>query len=121
MSVDKEINTALEPLIGSPINEQTTAEATQALIPIIRKIIPTVVAQDIIGVQPMSSLFEPYKIVNEKNTDGTVTIDANDVVAAWIWSQPVDAWTSVGSFSWPYYRYYITQELLTLLALKWAT
>jgi len=67
----------------------------------------------------MSSLFEPYLIVNAKNTDGTATIDANEDVAAWIWSQPADKWASAGDFTWPYHRYYVTQELHTMIALKW--
>lgn len=120
MSVDKEIEDALASMIGKPIDAQTTSEVTQALIPIIRKIMPTVIAQDIIGVQPMASVFEPYKVLSKDNWDFHVTVDVNDEVAAWIWQQPVSEWTSARSFTWPYSRYYISHELLTMLALKWA-
>ena len=53
------IKDALEPFVGEPIGEKTTEEITQVLIPVIRKIMPQVLAQQICGVQPLASTNTP--------------------------------------------------------------
>lgn len=120
MGLDEELNDALAPFAGREIDAQTTTDVYKVLIPVLRKHLPTIVAQDILGVELMSSLFEPYKVLSEDNWDFHVTVDVNDEVAEWIWQQPVSEWAAASSFAWPYARYYITQELLTLIALKWS-
>lgn len=69
----------------------------------------------------MSSLFEPYRIVNKRNSDGSITVDVNADIADWIWSQPTREWATAEFEQWPYHRYYVSEEILTMIALKWTS
>lgn len=97
---------------------------SSVLIPMIRKVMPTVIAQDIIGVQPMG-LPKPYVVLENHfppAPDGHMVIEANFEVSSWIQNQPVYMWKWHDDWAAPTGRdrFYISEKLYTLLSLKWA-
>lgn len=112
---------------------------------LIKKCTPTLIAYDIVGVQPMtgivgkihtlsirynSDLDWKFKIVsrtdysvNENYTipDGYLVIDVIDTsIQKWIKDQPIPLWKEIESINYAYSRYFITEELCTYITLKWA-
>ena len=94
--------------------------------------------EDIVGVQPMSAsasqIFNirhittpKYYIVDPtidklpKPPRGYITIEANMEISRWIESQPLYMWRQgdVPAYIPLYDRFMISEELFTLLALKW--
>ena len=96
------------------------------MIPMIRKVLPKLIAQDIVGVQPMD--LNPPKWVtvanhNETVPDGYVVIDVNREVSYWIEQQAIYMWKhgelkAISSAFWD--RYIISEELLTWLSVRWS-
>lgn len=96
----KKINDALSPFIGQPINDVTRKQ----MIPVIRKIMPNVLAQDIVGVQPMTGPAGSVFTVKSKylpkyqriDVDGIPAghygIDVDFEVQLWIEQQPIHMW-----------------------------
>lgn len=81
---------------------------------------PQVIAQDIVGVQPMQQVFPPYHVINERTMADKVVIDVVTEVADWIWQQDSADWTTAnGDPNYIYSRFVISQDLMLLLALQW--
>ena len=109
-------------------------DSVQPLIDMIRKVTPTMIANDIRSVQPMTAptgkihtLRTRYSdfvkmrqfelVVDDKFTqEGWCLIDVSYTVADWIITNPVGQWIAVESHREP--RYIITEELFTMLALR---
>jgi hypothetical protein len=101
------------------------------LIPLIRKVVPSVIAQDIVGVQPMSGLTgqifgantKAYTIVKSSSElAGHMVIDVNHDVSQWIQTMPIHLWkfdNNNDDVGWLSDRYIISEELYTFLVLKW--
>jgi hypothetical protein len=96
------------------------------MIPMIRKILPKLIAQDIVGVQPMDLTPPKWVTVtnhNETVPEGYVVVDVNREVSHWIEQQALYMWkhgelkaTRPGFWD----RYIISEELLTWLSLRWS-
>lgn len=98
------------------------------LIPIIRKTLPTLIAQEIVGVQPM---FLPekrltYEVVEDILADrpGHSIVFVNVEIGHWIESQPVHMWKYYDidrdTEKWAVKSHYvISDELLMWLKLRW--
>lgn len=95
------------------------------LLPIIRKHMPTLIAQNIVGVQPMNLTLPRYQIVSDSNTpvpNGYIKIDVRKEISDWIEQQPIYMWKhgEPGVMVGFYNRYIISEELLSWLILRWA-
>ena len=97
---------------------------SKVLIPMIRKTMPGIIAQDIISVQSMGvTIPKPYEVLPDHFPPapaGHLVIDANSKVSAWIQDQPIHMWkwhddckTTLGK-----HRFYISEKLYTLLAMR---
>ena len=103
---------------------------TSILIPMIRKVMPTVIAQDIVGVQPMTMPKYLDKVLVVDQTidklpappEGHLTVDVDWEVAKWIESQPIHMWKygDVPAYSASRERYTISEQLYTWLTLRWS-
>lgn len=89
---------------------------------------PTLIAQDIVGVQPMTNIFnmvlykQPAEYV-ETVPQGFLVLDAMDTVADWIETQSVERWsygTNSNGLDFGYRRYIIAEELYTWISVKWS-
>lgn len=96
------------------------------IIPMLRKVLPGIIAQDIVGVQPMNLNPPKWTIITEHNEiipKGYVVVDANREISYWIEKQELYMWkhgelkTVMQSF---YDRYIISEELLSRLTLRWS-
>lgn len=99
---------------------------SSTLLPILRKAVPTMLASSIVNVQPMAGntgqmfimknrvSFKPFKIV-ESTTPGWVKLTVSSEVYNWLKEFPQDQWRVY----WPN-TVCVTEELFTLLALKWS-
>lgn len=98
----------------------------KVLIPMIRKVMPQIIAQDIVGVQPMNLMPPKWRRTasySEHVPDGYVVVDANREISAWIEEQALHMWKHAELQQLTpglYDRYIISEELLTWLALRWA-
>lgn len=105
------------------------------LMPVLRNVDPKTVAQDIIGVQPMTGpvgsiftlntkydpmKFERIQINGLEIPDGYCAVQVTLVVAMWIEEQPIDQWKPINDVGGWRYAYTISNELYTAMALKWA-
>lgn len=111
---------------------------TKKLIPLLRQQIPALMAQDIAGIQPMSyKLGDLFKIKTDRRKffivdqtkdklpgppDGYVIVDALGEIGRWIEQQPVHMWKygDVPAYSGAMDRWIISEQLYTLMALKWS-
>ena len=128
----KQVTEQLEQFIGEPDTPVTRAKMNSVLIPMIRKIMPAVIAQDIVGVQPMTGGITPPRkkfILLDQTVDnlpappdGYVTVDVMGEVARWIEEQAIHMWKfgDVPAYSFGMERYTISEELYTMMALKWS-
>ena len=109
-------------------------KSTGILIPIIRRIMPTLIAHQIVGVQPMTgptgSIFGTRRPKFERLDidvyddaipvpDGYCVVDVNLQVCEWIREQPIHLWKYVNSDSFIRDRIVIADDLYTALALRW--
>ena len=101
------------------------------LIPMIRKIMPAVIAQEIVGVQPMTDVFKPRpKFIRVDQTvdklpkppEGYLTVDVAGEVAMWLEEQPIHMWKhgDVPAYAFGMERYTVSEQLYTWMALKWS-
>ena len=103
-----------------------TLKNIKVLLPMIRKVMPQIIAHDIVGVQPMNLMPPKWKHTasySEHVPDGYVVIDANREISAWIEEQALHMWKHAELQQLTpglYDRYIISEELLTWLALRWA-
>lgn len=106
---------------------------TSVLLPIICKAMPTMLAEQIVSVQPMTGStgqiftmkggigFTPFTIV-ESSTPGWVALTVSNDVYAWLKEFSADQWRNADDKhlnSWSN-AVIVTEELFTLLALKWS-
>lgn len=131
--LEQKLNDALEPLIGQPVSSATPA----MIMPAIRKLMPSVIAQDIVSVQPMTSpnglVFDikyeaPKSFVRVDASkdglplppEGYIAVDVNWEVARWISEQPIHMWKfrDAPAYSPVMERYTISEKLYTLMAVR---
>lgn len=116
----------LEQFIDEPNTLATQENMASVLIPVIRKMMPGIIAQDIIGVQSMGmTLPKPYEVLPDHfppAPEGHLVIDASFKVSAWIQEQPIHMWKWHEDCKTPFglHRFYISEKLYTLLVLKWS-
>ena len=109
------------------------------LLPMIRKTLPGVIAQDIVGVQPMatdvaqvfsikSKYLEKILIVDQTVDKlpappaGHMTVDVDWEVAQWIQKQPIHMWKfgDVPAYSSARERFTVSEQLYTWMTLRWS-
>lgn len=108
-------------------------------IPMLRKLLPIMVAQDIVGVQPMTNTnpifqmkdgkvgFKNFTLATDQdecgNYDGIhYAVDVRMQVAEWVETQPIHMWKPADDMEGCQItcsRYIISEELLTWMTLKW--
>lgn len=112
---------------------------SSVLLSTIRKVMPSVLANEVTGVQPMTGatgqVFDikyewskPFRLVDQvldglpPPPDGYLTVDVNWEVARWLNNQPIDMWKlcDVPAYSMSMERYTISEKLYTMMALKWS-
>lgn len=106
---------------------------SKVLIPMVRKMMPGIIAQEIVGVQPMSGVDqEPvrpkFRRVDQvpdglpPPPDGYITVDVGYEVARWLNDQPIHMWKfcDVPAYSMSMERYTVSEQLYTMMALKWS-
>ncbi len=100
------------------------------LIPMIRKVLPGLIAQDIVGVQPMSM---PSKLLTYEVLDtewqtmcprGHTAIMTNIEIGHWVEQQPVHMWKFIdlekdGKTFHATTHFFVSDQLLTWLRMKW--
>ncbi len=125
----KMMDDVLAQFAGKEASRESVQEMGKVLIPIIRNMMPTLLAEDIVGVQPMSidlplkkmpKYREPAEY-NEQVPRGYLVIDVDREISQWIEEQPIYHWkhgelTNVPGF-WD--RYIISEQLFTWLKLRW--
>lgn len=112
-------------------------------LPILRKILPTMMAKDIVGVQPMAGTnpiftmkdgkvaFKNYTLAPNQNEcvlhdtpDCTYyAVDVRPVVEEWLLIQPLHMWKYAEETEDCHFaceRYIISEELLTWMTIKWS-
>lgn len=112
---------------------------------LIKKCTPTIIAYDIAGVQPMTGSLgkihtlrvryatvpdgkfrlvskDEYSVNETYNIpDGYLVMDVmNGRVSTWLENQPIHLWKEIESPSYGFDRYFVAEELCTLIVLKWA-
>jgi hypothetical protein len=98
----------------------------KVLLPMIRKVMPQIIAQDIVGVQPMNMNFPKWRQLSaysETVPDGYVVVDADREISAWIEEQALHMWKhgELKQLAPGFHdRYIISEELLTWLTLRWS-
>lgn len=100
-----------------------TKQWTSVLMPIIKNLTPTLLAADILGVQPMFSApsYEQASEYTEIVPDGYLVVNANREVSIWIEEQPLHMWKhgELTNSSVFYDRYIISEQLFTWLKMRW--
>ena len=104
-------------------------EFRKIMLPMIRKVLPATIAQEIVGVQPMVM---PKMITYQVLTDGWektcpaghVAIMTNVQIAHWIEQQPVHMWKYIdlekdGREFQLNTHFFISDQLLTWLKMRW--
>lgn len=125
----KMIDDVMAQFVGKESSPESVQEMGKVLIPIIRNMMPTLLAEDIVGVQPMSidlplkkmpKYREPAEY-NERVPQGYLVIDANKEVSQWIEEQPVYHWKhgQLEQLTGFWDRYIISEKLYTWLKLRW--
>ena len=114
-------------------------QSTGILIPMIRKVMPTMIANQIIGVQPMTaptgqihtlSVRYPARLKFERLGDDDYhddlhvpkdycAVDVDLEIRDWIREQPIHLWKEVDGVSFLRDRFVIADDLYTALALRW--
>ena len=94
----------------------------QILIPLLRRTLPGIIAQDIVGVQPMGQIFQkPWVITTDALVDGVpwYTVQVND---------PELAQYIRGTRAWHWYQhpnydglFDVDEHLLTLIRVGWSS
>ena len=112
---------------------------------LVRKCTPGLIAHDVMGVSPMNLSFGKihtmrvnytypsllkFKIVSRAEysinetysiPDGYLVMDVmNGRVSTWLENQPIHLWKEIESPSYGFDRYFVAEELCTLITLKWA-
>lgn len=124
----KAVQEEMEKFMGEPNTPVTQSKMNSILLPMIRRVIPTVIAHDIVSVQPMTmptSTFVKYKTIDKHDLtvpDNYVAINVDREVAQWIETQPLHMWKHGEMKVMPqfYDQYIVSEELLSWITLKWS-
>lgn len=115
----------------------------KVLIPLIRQIMPTAIAQDLVSVQPMTNTtgavfkvnvetgklgFAPFVIVENQNecvlyAGNHIAVDVKPAVSKWIEEQAPHLWKHAEETEdchFAFTRYIIDEQLYTLMSLRWS-
>ena len=117
----------------------TDEEYGKILIPMIRKVLPAVIASDIVGVQPMQTDYGSILEIKPKYLDniiivdqtkdklpeppaGYLTVDVSIEVSRWIQEQAISQWkfATIPAYGVARERFTISEELYTMAVLKWS-
>jgi hypothetical protein len=97
-------------------------EFQKVLIPFIRRIVPNLIAAEIVGVQPMYGVLKMYSVLESAVVDGVTmySITADAKVLTWIRATFVEDkdYFIVRQVKGVWYD--VSEEVMTLLKLKWA-
>ena len=104
---------------------------SKVLIPMVRKYMPGVIAQEIVSVQPMTDVFKPrpkFMLVDQPvdklpaPPEGYLTVDVAGEVAMWIEEQAIHMWKhgDVPAYAFGMERYTVSEQLYTMMALRWS-
>jgi hypothetical protein len=109
-------------------------QSTGILIPMIRKLMPTMIAHQIVGVQPMTgptgSIFGTRRPKFERLDfdvygdaipvpEGYCVVDVDLEIHDWIREQPIHLWKDSNRVHFLRDRFVIADDLYTALALRW--
>ena len=103
-----------------------TLKNMKILLPMIRKVMPSVIAQDIVGVQPMDLTPPKWERASDHShlaiPDGYIHINVNREIAQWIEEQPLDQWKhgELGRLAGFYDSFIVSEQLLSWLILRWS-
>ena len=87
---------------------------------------PQVIAQDIVGVQPMNLTPPKWERARDNSRltipDGYIHINVNREIAQWIEEQPLHQWKhgELGRLAGFYDSFIVSEELLAWLILRWS-
>lgn len=106
-----------------------TEDWAKVLIPVIRKHLPTILAEEIAGVQPMvPPKMLSYEVLEEEWQKtcprGHTAIQTNVEIGHWIEQQPIHMWKYIDlekegrTFALNTY-FFVSNELLTWLRMRW--
>ena len=108
------------------------------ILPIMKKVVPGLIANEIISVQPMTGpvgqiftmrtryttqYFErvaPDEYGNINVPDGYCVVDVNTPIGEWIQAQPIHHWKDAESLTFLRDRYVISDVLYTAMSLRWS-
>ena len=104
---------------------------SSVLIPMIRKMMPAIIAQEIVGVQPMTDILKPrpkFMLVDQSvdklqaPPKGYLTVDVVGEVAMWIEEQAIHMWKhgDIPAYAFGMERYTVSEQLYTMIALRWS-
>lgn len=123
--------------------EQRLSKMQKILLPMIRKVMPALVANEIVGVQPMSSVtasvftrtangmvgMKNYEVAKDQSeasdySGDHIIIDIRTrEVSYWVEAQPANLWKwadNVEGCHMSYTRYVMDQRLFTWLTMRWS-
>lgn len=103
-----------------------TNDWTKVLIPVLRNHLPKILAEEIVGVQPMMQKRLTYEVMENVavNPPGYHAIYANIEIGHWIEQQPVHMWKFYDldhcDEKWRMKtQYIVSDQLLTWLKMRW--
>jgi len=96
-------------------------EQLNILIPMIRRVLPSLIASEIVGVQPMMGINEKYTVIRIENVNGQnwYHIVCNDVVWQWVVDTVEQAQYSDKTNEYQN-KMVLSEEAMMLLKLKWS-
>jgi len=96
-------------------------ETIKVIIPIIRRIVPSLIASDIIGVQPMSNSFAKFRIGKTEEIDGQTWYNITCVDEIWQWIiDTIDNDQYTDGTDEYQNRFTLSPQAMMLFKLKWS-
>lgn len=110
----------LEKLKGE-LNDSTPADFTRILLPVIRRIMPEIIASEIVGVQPMGDRFNKYYTNEIPEIDGQkwYEIVCDDEISRWIYDTIDSAQYKDHHYEFRN-KFTISEQAMMMLKLKWS-
>jgi hypothetical protein len=128
-SSKKIIDDTLAQFVGKEASRESVQEMGKVLIPMIRNFLPTIISEDIVGVQPMTEFPIPKKMpayrepteYNEQVPKGYLVVDVNREISQWIEEQPIYHWKhgQLEQLTGFWDRYIISEKIYTWMKLRW--
>ena len=109
----------LEKLKGGLKND--TPSFATVIIPMIRRIIPSVIASELVGVQPMMGMYEKYSVIKIEDVNGQnwYHMICNDEIWQWVIDTIDQAHYSDDTNEYQN-RMILSEEATMMLKLKWS-